>query len=199
MPAVSKPRTWLRRYKWYFIVGVPLLGFALAPFPLGCGMIYPIRDTLRGHPQGPHGTQPQNLVGFWIREETVVYDFVGQAFYLMPDGRFAGMQGMTARRWHFDNDRLFIDSVSRCGNCYRGNVTTEHTIRFVGADRLFVTNRDKNAKRGIAGKYRRVEVDDALKSEMSRMKESADEGQSFKARTVLRAIESFETLSKLNR
>jgi hypothetical protein len=124
-----------------------------------------------------------------------MYDFLGQAFYLMPDGRIAGMGGMTARRWHFDNDRLFIDAVSRCGNCYRGNVTTEHTIRFVDADRLFVTNRDKDATRGVAGTYRRAQINAALTSEMSRLAESADERESFKARVVLRAIEQYEALS----
>jgi hypothetical protein len=195
MASASRQGNWFSRGRMYFIVGVPLLCAALAPFP-GCGLMYPIRDTLRGHPQGPHGTQPKNLVGFWIREESVMYDFLGQAFYLMPDGRFAGMRGMTVRRWHFDDDRLFIDSVSRCGNCYRGNVTAEHTIRFVGAEQLVVTNRDENAKRGVGGKYRRVEIDDALRSEMSRLSESTDDGESFKARTVLRAIEHFETLSQ---
>src|SRR5438105_5040543 len=104
------------RNKMYFIIGVPLLCIALAPFPLGLGMIYPIRDILRGHPQWPHGAQPLNFVGLWIRDESVMYDFVGQAFYLMPDGRFAGLSGMTERRWHFDKNYLFIDSVSRCGN-----------------------------------------------------------------------------------
>ena len=199
MSSNSLFKTWLGRNKWCFILGVPLLSFALAPFPLGCGMIYPIGDTLRGHPQGAHGSQPQNFVGLWIREETVMYDFLGQAFYLMPDGRFAGMGGMTQRRWHFDDNRLFIDSVSRCGNCYRGNVTTEHDIKFVDADQMIVTNQDKLAKRGIAGKYRRVEITGALKSEMSRLEESTNEGESFKARTVLRAIEQFEILSKLKR
>jgi len=199
VPSTSRLGNWICRKKWHFIVGVPLFSYALAPFPLGCGMIYPIRDTLRGHPERPHGTQPQNLVGLWIRDEPVMYDFLGQSFYLMPDGKFAGMSGMTVRRWHFDDSRLFIDSVSRCGNCYQGNVTTDHTIRFVGADYLFVTNRDMNAKRGIRGKYRRIEVDSALKSEMSRLQDSPDEGESFKARTVLGAIEQFETLSSLKR
>lgn len=199
MPSQFQLKTWLGRNKWYFIVGVPLLSFALAPFPLGCGMIYPIGDTLRGHPQGTHGTQPQNFVGLWIREETVMYDFLGQAFYLMPDGRVAGMMGMTETRWHFDDDCLFTDSVSHCGNCYQGNVTDVHTIEFAGADQMIVTNMVKNDKRGIAGKYRRVEINSALKSEMSRLKESSDESESFKAHTVLRAIEQFEILSKLNR
>jgi hypothetical protein len=176
-----------------------LFCFALAPFPLGLGMIYPIRDHLRGHPEGPHGTQPRNFVGLWIREESVKYDFLGQAFYLMPDGRFAGMPGMTKRRWHFDDDCLYIDSVSLCGNCYQGNVTSEHTIKFIAADHLLVTNRNMNVKRGITGQYRRVEITDAFKSELSRLEESSDEGESFKARSALRAIEQFEILSKLAR
>lgn len=175
-----------------------MLYFALAPFPPGLGMVYLIRDTLRGHPQGSHGTQPQNLVGLWVREETLMYDFLGQAFYLMPDGKLAGTQGMTERRWHFDNERLYIDAVSRCGNCYRGNVTTKHTTQFVGADQLIVTNR-LNAKKGIVGTYRRVEITDALKPEMSRLEQSKDEVESFKARSVLRAVEHFEMMSKPER
>src|SRR5688500_5453773 len=133
MSSDSQSKTWLGRNRWYFIIGAPLLWFVLAPFSLfGCGMIYPVWDVLRGHPAGRHGAQPPSFVGFWIREEVEMYDFLGQAFYLMPDGRFAGMAGMTSRRWHFDDDRLFIDSVARCGNCYQGNVTAEHSIRFVG-------------------------------------------------------------------
>ncbi len=197
MSSDSHLKRCLSRYKVFFIVGVPLLFFALTPFPLGCGMIYPIRDTLRGHPQGSHGTQPQKLVGLWIRDESMTFDFLGQAFYLMPDGRFAGMPGLTERRWHFDDNTLFIDSVSRCGNCYQGNITTEHTIRFVGADQLFVTSRNKKAQRGVAGKYQRVETTDALKSNMARLQESKDEGESFKSLSVLRAIKQFENLSKL--
>lgn len=196
MSSDSPPRkSLLGRNKMYFIVGIPLFGFAFAPFPLGLGMVYPIRDTLRGHPQGPHGAHPINLIGLWIREESVMYDFVGQAFYLMPDGRFAGAPGMTERRWHFDDSCLFIDSVSRCGNCYQGNVTTEHTAKFVGADRLLVANRNKNAKKGIAGSYRRVKITGALKSNLSRLQKSKDDGESFRARTALRAIEHFESLS----
>jgi hypothetical protein len=192
-----RSKSWLGRNKWYLIVGVPLLWFVLAPFSLfGCGMIYPIMDTLRGHPQGAHGSHPQKFAGLWIRDEYVEFDFLGQAFYLLPEGRFAGMMGMTERRWHFDDNCLFIDAVSRCGNCYAGNVTTEHTIRFDGADQLLVTNKDKNATRGIAGRYRRVEIDAALKKEMTQRAKSTDDEQSFKARMVLQAIDQFEHLSK---
>jgi hypothetical protein len=178
---------------------VPLLCFVLLPFPIGCGLIYPIRDVLRGHPAGTHGSQPQKFVGLWIRDETVEFDFLGQAFYLMPDGRLAGLTGMTERRWHFDNNCLFVDSVSRCGNCYSGNVTTEHTISFSGEGKMFVTNKNKAAKRGIAGNYRRAEITGDLKAEMSRLSRSANDDESFRARMVLRAVEMFEGLSKLER
>jgi len=194
--AIRKP--WLVRNKLYFIAGVPLF-FALAPFPFGLGLIYPVRDTLRGHPQGPHGSQPQEFVGLWVRDESVMYDFIGQAFYLMPDGRFAGMPGMTLRRWHFDANCLFVDSVSQCGNCYQGNVTSEHTIKFVGLDQLLVKNRAEDKKHGIAGHYRRVEITDDLKSELRRLDKSDDEAASFKARTVLKVIDHFETRSKSQR
>jgi len=195
----SKFWTWLGRSKWYFIIGVPLICFALIPFPIGCGMIYPITDRLRGHPEGPHGSHPQRFAGLWIRDESVEFDFLGQAFYLMPDGRFAGMPGMTQRRWHFDDGCLFIDSVSRCGNCYQGNVTTEHMVTFNGATKMLVSNKDKNATRGIAGTYRRVEIDAALKANMNLLKESPDEVQSFRARMVLKAIDQFESLSKVTK
>jgi hypothetical protein len=196
MSSASKHRKWTLRNWAYFIVGLLLLGFAFAPLPIGLGMMYPITDALRGHPVGPHGAQPKNLVGLWVREESVMYDFVGQAFYLMPDGRLAGMSGMTTRRWHFDEGRLFVDSVSRCGNCYRGNVTAEYTIRFSGPDQLLVNNTDKNGRRGIAGKYRRVGVTGALKSRMSRLAKATDEAESFRGRMVLKAIENFEALSQ---
>jgi hypothetical protein len=85
MPSATNFRSWISKTKWYFIRGVPVLAFALAPFPIGCGAIYPVVDTLRGHPEGTHGHQPSNFVGLWIRDESVMYDFRGQAFYLMAD------------------------------------------------------------------------------------------------------------------
>lgn len=188
--------SWLGRNKWYFIIGVPMVSFVLAPFPLGMGMIYPITDTLRGHPQSPHGTQPKNLVGFWMREESKKYDFLGTAFYLMPDGRFAGNGGMTSRRWHFDDDVLFVDAVSRCGNCFAGNVTSTHSIKFDGPDRLHIVKKDGNVERGIAGNYRRVKITDALKAEMTRLGQSKDDEEFFKGRAVMGAIDHFENLSK---
>lgn len=199
MTSVSRIRNVLGKYKVYLIIGVPLVFIALAPFPLGCGMIYPIGDSLRGHPQGPHGNHPQKFVGLWIRDETVMFDFLGQAFYLMPNGRFAGMSGMTERRWHFDDNSLYIDSVSRCGNCYQGNVTSEYSVRFIGTDQLLVENNSKDVKRGIGGKYRKFEITDNLKAELSRQEHSTDENGSFKARTIQRAIEQFERLSRLKR
>jgi hypothetical protein len=189
-------RSWIRKNKLYFIIGVPLLSIAFAPFPLGCGMIYPLRDHLRGHPQGRHGTQPQNLAGLWVRDETVMYDSLGQSFYLMPDGRLAGTGGMTERRWHFDNSRLFMDSVSRCGNCYQGNVTDEHKIKLIGADQMSVTNTDKDEKRGIGGQYRKVEITENLRSEVGNLHESKNELEKFRAGCVLNAIQHFEVLSR---
>lgn len=197
MSASSKFRFRLRSWRTYFFIGVPLLWFALAPFPFGLGMVYPIRDHLRGHPEGPHGTRLQKFVGLWVRDQAVEFDFVGQAFFLLADGRFAGIPGMTARRWHFDNNCLFIDSVSRCGNCYRGNVTTEYSANFLGVDQLFVMNKDKSAKNGIGGMYRRVEVTNAYRSQLNRLRRSVDNDENFKARVTLAAVEQFEAMSKL--
>jgi len=199
MSSDSRPIDWLARKKWYFVTGVLFLSLLLAPFPLGCGMIYPIADKLRGHPQGRHGSQPQQFVGLWIREEVIEYDFLGQAFYLMPDGMFAGMPGMTLRRWHFDDERLCIDAVSRCGNCYQGNVTTELSVRFVGSDQMILEDTNKYIKRGIVGKYRKLNVTDELKAELKRQMRSTNETDFFKARSILRAIEHFEGLSKVKR
>ncbi|MEI7985204.1 MAG: hypothetical protein WCI55_06215 [Armatimonadota bacterium] len=187
--------SWLYRNKLVFIIGLPLLSCGLSPFPFGCGLIYSIGDTLRGHPQMPHGTQPPSYVGLWIRDEFVQFDFVGQSFYLMSDGKFVGIAGMTRRCWHFDNSHLFVDSVSLCGNCYQGNVTTKYTTQFIDSDQLLITNQNKNAEKGISGHYRRFKITAALKSNLNRLKESPDEDKSFKARSVLYAIEGFENLS----
>ena len=64
-------KSWLVRHKWYFIIGLPLLSFVFGPFPFGMGLYYPIRDDLRGHPQGHHGTQPSEFVGLWVRDKAV--------------------------------------------------------------------------------------------------------------------------------
>jgi hypothetical protein len=197
-----RQRSWLARKKMYFIFGVPLLWFVLSPYPFGygMGMIYPIRDELRGHPTRLHGSHPQKLVGLWVRDEYVQFDFVGQAFYLMPNGRFASSPGMTQRQWHFDDSRLFIDSVSRCGNCYQGNFTTEHTITLVGADQIVVSPVQKeNAKKGVVGTYRRVQVDGVYKREMERLAKSENEEEGFRGQRALLAITQFEVFSKLKR
>jgi hypothetical protein len=195
----NSKKSWLRRNKLHFLVGVPLLSFILSPFPFGCGMIYSIEDNLRGHPEGPHGTQPPTFVGLWIRDELVPYDFFGQAFFLMSDGQLAGISGMTSRRWHFDNSSLFVDSISHCGNCYQGNVTSEYTTNFVGADQMLITNRNKLAKRGIAGTYRRFKITAALKLKMSQLSSSKNDDESFNARFVLEVIEQFDNLSNRKR
>jgi len=191
-----RSKSWLGRNKLYFIVAVPLVAFALAPFPIGCAMIYRITDTLRGHSERPHGTQPRNLVGLWIRKKAVMYDSLGEAFYLMPDGRVAGRAGMTRRYWHFDEGHLFIDSVSTCGNCYRGTITKEHTIRFLGPDRLAIAGRDKGSNREMGGEYARVSVNEDLKARMRRLQNSENEEEWFKARVVLQTVEQFEAMTE---
>jgi hypothetical protein len=180
---------------WYFIIGVPLLSFAFAPFP-GLGLGSNIRDILRGHPGWAHGSHPQKFVGLWIRDDLVRHDFRGQAFYLLADGRVAGMAGMTERRWHYDDDRLFIDSVSRCGNCYDGQHTAEHAVTFSGADKMTAINADKSATRGIMGTYNRVEITDTLKSKMNHLAKSNKYDEEWDgARVVLAAIKQFELMS----
>lgn len=181
-----------------FFIGVPLLCVGFGPFPYGCGLGYPILDRLRGHPDEPHGTQPPSFVGLWVHDQPIPFDFQGQAFYLLPDGRVAGMQGMTVRRWHFDKDRFFVDSVSRCGNCYRGNVTAEYNVAFKGPSEIFVTNRDVSVTRGIRGTYHKVTITDSLRSDLNRRKDSKNESESFKARHVLRVIEHFESMRTAN-
>jgi|CXWL01.1.fsa_nt_gi hypothetical protein len=194
MASNGQIKSWVGKGILCFILGGILL-FILAPMP-GLGAIFPIWDNLRGHPQRTHGTHPQNFVGLWVRDEVKMFDFVGQAFYLMPDGELAGYLGMTRRHWHFDDNSFFVDSVSLCGNCYRGNVTTEHTVKFDGADQMIVGNKKKSATRGVSGLYHRVEITDELRSELNCLKKSEDENESFKAGSVLRAIEHIETLSR---
>lgn len=181
-----------------FFIGVPLLCIGFGPFPYGCGLAYPIMDNLRGHPDRPHGNQPRQFVGLWVRDESVIFDFQGQAFYLLPDGRVAGMQGMTVRRWHVDKDRFFVDSVSRCGNCYRGNVTAEYNVAFKGPSEMVVKNRDASVTRGIMGTYHKVSITDALRSDLNRRKDSKNESESFKAIHLLRVIEHCESMRKAN-
>ena len=121
-----------------------------------------------------------------------MYDYTGQAFFLMTDGKIAGTQGMTFRRWHFDNNTLFLDSWSGCGNCYHGVQTTERTAEFSGPDALLITDKTGAAKKGVVGKYRRVEITEALKSELGLLQKSETEEESFKARCTFNAIEQFE-------
>jgi hypothetical protein len=137
-------------------------------------------------------------VGLWVRDETVIYDYKGQAFYLMPDGKIAGTQGMTFRRWHFDNDNLFLDSWSGCGNCYHGVQTTERTAEFSGPDTLLITDKTGAAKKGVVGKYRRVKITEALKSELDLLRKSENEEESFKARCTVNAIEHYERFRDLH-
>ena len=113
----------------------------------------------------------------------------------MPDGYVAQNGGMTERRWHFDRDRLFIDAVSRCGNCYQGNVTSEFKTKFVGHNQLTITSTGKVSERGIGGVYRRIPITATLKNEMSLLSKSDNYAEFSKAVTVLNAIETFEKAS----
>lgn len=179
------------------MVALLAVGFLLSP--VISPYFYAIRDQLRGHPQGAHGTHPQNFVGLWVREETVMYDYRGQAFYLMPDGRIAGTQGMTFRRWHFDNNTFFLDSWPGCGNAFRGVETTERTAEFSGPDVLLIADKSSAAKKGVVGKYRRVKITEALKSELDLLQKSENEEESFKARCRLNAIEHYERFRDLHK
>ncbi len=183
--------------RWIYLVAFLAVGFLL--LPIIEPYFFSIRDQLRGHPQGAHGTHPQKFVGLWVREETVMYDFTGQAFYLMPDGKIAGTQGMTFRRWHFDNNTLFLDSWSGCGNCYHGVQTTERTAEFSGPDALLITDKTGAAKKGVVGKYRKVKITEALKSELDLLRKSENEEESFKARCMQNAIEHYERFMDLRK
>ena len=195
--ATKASKSWIARKKWHFIIGLPLFSFLfLGPIPVGLVFYYPIRDKLRGHPQGHHGTQPPQFVGLWVRDKVEEFDFIGQAFYLMPNGRFGQMTGMTERRWHFDKNRFFVDAVSRCGNCYQGNITSEFTAKFLSPDQLVITKDNKESEREIGGIYRRLQVTDKLKAEMNKLAMSDDDSESFKARMVLEAIKFSESYSK---
>lgn len=194
--AITHPgRKWIKKTAIFFAVAVPAC-FFLAPFPFGAGVIFTIKDSLRGHPQRPHGHQPVKYVGLWVRDETEMYDFLGQAFCLLPDGNFAGMMGMTSRYWHYDHNRLYIDAVSHCGNCYQGNVTSEYELHFTGDNRLLILSLNGRERKGIGGVYRRVEIGSALQQRLTTEAQSADDLVRFKARMVLQAIKQMGYLSR---
>lgn len=177
---------------WRWINAAAFLAVGFLLLPIIEPYFYAIRDHLRGHPKGAHGTHPQKFVGLWVREETVMYDYRGQAFYLMPDGKIAGTEGMTFLRWHFDNNIFFLDSWSGCGNGYMGVQTTERTAEFSGRDALLISDKSGGAKKGVLGKYRRVKITEALKSELDLLQKSENEEESFRARCTLSAIEHYE-------
>ena len=113
----------------------------------------------------------------------------------MPDGKITGTQGMTFRRWHFDNNTFFLDSWPGCGNAFRGVETTERTAEFSGPDALLISDKSRAAERGVVGKYRRVKITEALKSELDLLQKSENEEESFKARCTLNAILHYEGFS----
>ncbi len=190
-------RRWVQRGKIFAVVGLPTL-LVLAFFSLfGLGpFVYPITDALRGHPHGRHGTQPLKFIGLWVRDETVEYDSFGQAFYLTSDGRFAGSMGMTERRWHFDKGHFYVDSISHCGNCNHGNITTEASVTFTDADHMTLSSKDTVEGRGLVGHYRRVQITPDYTALVAKQMDSEDDTTSFRARSVERAIQHFEFLSK---
>jgi hypothetical protein len=180
--------------KWVYSIAI--LAFGVVTLPVTAPMFYLTTDYLRGHPQGRHGAQPEHLVGLWSRDVTVESDFLGQAFYLMPDGRLVGTPGLTFRRWHFDNNKLYVDSVSMCGNCFQGNVTTERLVSFESVDRINISDPNGEVRSGIVGKYSRVVISPQFKAELRKREESESEKESFKARRMLMVIEHFERLTK---
>lgn len=191
----SKP--WARRYWKQLIVGTVFSWLILTPFP-GLGTIFPIRDALRGHPHGTHGTQPSEFVGLWIPVGPSNDESVKQAFYLTSHGRVGGRSGMTSRRWHFDNKTFFIDAVSLCGNCYQGNVTCRFFTRFLGSNEVEMIPQDTPRWPKIAGRYRRVEVTDVFKEELNQLKDSSIDSERLNALNVLDAIKQAEHWSLQN-
>lgn len=186
-------KSWIKNI-WLYLVAVMAIGFLFSP---AFGVFYfPLRDQLRGHPQAAHGTHPENFVGLWVRDEVVLNDTYGQAFYLMSDGRVAGTSSLTFRRWHFDANALYIDSWSGCGNSYCGVETTELSAEFDGPNSLRISSGSDSTAKGVGGTYRRVIVNETLKSELDLRQMSDDEKQQFKARMTLDAVRQFEDLSK---
>lgn len=188
-----KPKSWIKNM-WLYLVAFMAIGFLFSP--AFSAFYFPIRDQLRGHPQADHGTHPEKFVGLWVRDEVNLYDSMGQAFYLMSDGRVAGTSSMRFRRWHFDANTLYIDSWSGCGNSYKGVETTELSVNFNGPSLLRISSRSGSATKGVGGTYRRVIVNEALKSDLEHRQMSGDEKQRFKARMMLDAVRQFEVLSK---
>lgn len=181
---------WIGR-AWWCILGLGLVFFLLAPF-LGAAMIYTITDAMRGHPHTDHGTRPPEFVGMWIQEQPVQNAYREWAFFLMEDSTVANLGGTSKENWHYDDGRLSIDRVSRCGNCYSGIMTTDFLVEFDGLDRMRLTPADDKKRSKRIGWYRRVPVDAALRAEMEVRVNDHDELLASQARTVLRAIERYE-------
>lgn len=175
------------------VITLPILWFILMPFP-GMGLIFAIIDPLRGHPHGPHGTQPEKFVGMWIQEEPEMYGFRSSAFILMDNSRVADGPGMSFRHWHVDNDRFFVDYMSRCGNCYAGNQTGEYEYEFDGSDRMKITHVEGTFNLRYKGWYRRVEVTDEFVRKMEELEKSDYDAIGSQARWALFAIEQYESI-----
>ena len=171
------------------VVAVPLLWFILAPFP-GMAMIYSITDPLRGHPHRPHGNQPGEFVGMWMQEEPEEYGFRATAFILLGDSNVANGGGMSSLRWHVEGDTFFGDYMSRCGNCYAGNLTGKYEYEFDGPDRLKLTHVDETFNLKYSGWYRRTEITEELVTELEELEKLGREAKSSQALWALLAIES---------
>ncbi len=162
---------------------------------MGLGLL--MWDTLRGHPKWRHGTQPTKFVGLWVRDGAATSPNVAQAFYVMPDRILADLDGLRQRLWHCENSRLFIDTYSLCGNAYPGTTTSEYSTKFVGPDQLLIENRENKVRDPFAGRYRRWEITDQLRSYLLLLQDSKDDAASIKAYRILKTINRFDRFSKL--
>lgn len=108
----------------------------------------------------------------------------------MSDWQVADIPSMSQRTWHYDKGRLCIDSVSRCGNCYSGIVTSEYTAAFDGTDRMELRYADGHGPR-YSGWYKRVPISDTLRASMERQEQSGSDIERSQARMVLFAMDEF--------
>jgi hypothetical protein len=173
----------------YCVVGLPVAYFILGPFPgMGCG--FPIVDALQGHPARKHGTHPKDFLGLWIKEEPVEFGHVANSLYFLANGEFARTNGTLRRTWHYDEEVLYLDHVSGCGNCYRGVVTEKVTVYRQGNTRMrLVPWKDQGYSREIEGWYRRTDVTRELYEKMAIQSETSDYALSSQGRSVIDAIE----------
>lgn len=194
-PQATKPR----KKRVWLVVGLTLGVFVVLSLfdpsgPFGCATA--IWSYMPPHSRIKHGSTPPEFEGIWVQMDAEEYSTA--AFALHKNGEANLWGGMVFFRWHYDDDRLFLESWTRCGSCWQGTTVREYAVVFDGVDRLTLSpqHESRSGFSNPVGTFERITVTDELKERLQKVVDERDYESGYEGSRVsgyiLRVIEQSE-------